>query len=75
MYLWVAESSDGEVGAVGPLQKKGLTTTLDAEAVVSGVRAGGHGARTRQKLKNRWNKTPAIHTRLPLAFEHWRSPE
>ena len=33
-----------------------------------------HGARTRQKFKNRWNKTSAIQTTLRLAFEHWRSP-
>ena len=32
MYLQVAERSDGEVGAVRPLQKKGITTTLDVEA-------------------------------------------
>ena len=68
MYFRVAERSDGAVRGVRPLQQKGLTTTLDAEAVVSGTRAVRHGAGTRQKFKNRWKKTPGIYTRLPLAF-------
>ena len=37
--------------------RKGLTTTLDAEAVVSGARAVKHGARTREKFKGRWRNS------------------
>ena len=33
-------------------------SSLDVEAVVSGVRAGGHGAGTRQKSENRYEVTP-----------------
>ena len=71
MCLWVAESSDGEVGAVRPLQKKKvLTMTLDAEVLASGVRTGGHGVGARQKFKNRWINTLGVRSRLHLAFEH-----
>ena len=37
-------SSDGTVRLARPSQQKRLTTTLDAEAVVSGARGVGHGA-------------------------------
>ena len=46
-------------------------SSLDVEAVVSGVRAGGHGAGTRRT----GGETLGMHARLPLALEHWRSPE
>ena len=52
-------------------EKEVLTTTLDAEVLVSGVRAGGHGVGARQKFMKRWNKTLGVSTRLLLAFEHW----